>query len=279
MPLPDGIPPCLQRPPPTLREKMFAEPQPTPFDIDFRVAGVPVRVSGLFWIGAIFIGWGAARGFARGDQRDLLLYLAIWTAVVLFSILVHEMGHALAYRRFGQGARIVLYHFGGLAIPESWGRRRHLRPAERFFVSAAGPVAQLLLALTVILAVRASGYAIPFPIQSIGEPLGLFEGRPYSSPYVFALVEFLLFVNVMWPLLNLMPVPPLDGGQMLREGLEGVGVSDAGRIASGIGAVVGGGLAWLAYTRRETYLAVMFAMLAVACYQNLQQSPPWRRWN
>ena len=87
---------------------MLAEPQQTPFDIDFHVAGVPVRISGLFWVGTALIGWGVCRSFARGDQRELLLYLAIWTAVVLFSILVHELGHALMYRRFGQDARIVL---------------------------------------------------------------------------------------------------------------------------------------------------------------------------
>ncbi len=258
---------------------MLAEPQPTPFDIDFRAAGVPVRVSGLFWLGTALIGWGSCQAFARGNPREILLYLAIWTAVVLVSILVHELGHALAYRRFGQDARIVLYHFGGLAIPESWGRRRHLRPAERFIVSAAGPAAQLLLALAVILLLRAGGYLVPFPIQSVGESLGFYQGRRFSSPFVFAVADFLLFVNIMWPLLNLMPVPPLDGGQMVREGLEAVGVADAGRIATGIGAIVGGGLAWLAYTRQETYLGIMFAMLAVACFQNLRQSPPWKRWN
>ena len=68
---------------------------------------------------------------------------------MLGSILIHELGHALAYARFGQPARVVLYHFGGLAIPESWGRRRHLPPAERFIVSAAGPLAQLLVAAAV----------------------------------------------------------------------------------------------------------------------------------
>ena len=35
----------------------------------------------------------------------------------------------------------------------------------------------------------------------------------------------------------------------------------------------------LAFNRDEQYLGIMFAMLAVACYQSLQQSPPWRRWN
>jgi Zn-dependent protease len=136
---------------------MLAAPQQTPFDLDFRVLGVPVRISGLFWIGTGLIGWNACRSFARGNQRELLLYLALWTAVVLFSILVHELGHALMFRRFGQEARIVLYHFGGLAIPDGWGRRRHLRPAERFLVSAAGPAAQLLLAAVVILVLRGAG--------------------------------------------------------------------------------------------------------------------------
>ena len=37
-----------------------------------------------------------------------------------------------------------------------------------------------------------------------------------------AIVMFLLYVNVFWPLLNLVPVPPLDGGQIVREGLHNV---------------------------------------------------------
>jgi len=258
---------------------MLAEPQQTPFDIDFQVLGVPVRISGLFWIGTGLIGWGICQAFAGGDQREVLVYLAIWTAVVLVSILVHELGHALMYRRYGQEARIILYHFGGLAIPTNWGRRRHLRPAERFLVSAAGPVAQLLLAAALVLLLRAAGSFVPFPISSIGKALGLYAGRPFSSPHVEAVVEFLLYVNVMWPLLNLMPVPPLDGGQMVREGMETVGITDAARIAGMIGLVVGGGIAYLAFRSGEQYLGIMFAMLAVACYQSLQQSPPWRRWN
>ena len=48
-----------------------------------------------------------------------------------------ELGHALAYRFFGQGSQIVIYHFGGLAIPDAWGRRAHLRPIQRLVVSAA----------------------------------------------------------------------------------------------------------------------------------------------
>lgn len=258
---------------------LLSEPQTTPFDVEFRAAGVPVRVSGLFWLGTLLIGGNACAGFALGNSRELLVMMALWTAVVLGSILVHELGHALAYRRFGQSARIVLYHFGGLAIPDGWGRRRHLGPAERFVVSAAGPAAQLLLAVLVILVLRATGHAVPFPFGSVGSALGFDEGRGFTSMRMLALCDFLLFVNVCWPLVNLVPVPPLDGGQMVREALGVLGVADAGRIAAGIGMVAGGLVAWWAIGRGDRWLAIMFGMLAVSCFQDLQQQPPWRRWN
>mgnify|MGYP003337157475 CR=1 FL=1 len=60
---------------------MLTEPQATPFDLHFRVAGIPVRVSGLFWLGTLFIGWNACQSFAGGNQRQLVVYLAIWAAV------------------------------------------------------------------------------------------------------------------------------------------------------------------------------------------------------
>ena len=258
---------------------MLSEPQTTPFDVEFRAAGVPVRVSGLFWLGTLLIGSNACAAFAGGNSRELLVMMGIWTAVVLASILVHELGHALAYRFFGQSARVVLYHFGGLAIPDGWGRRRHLSPAERFVVSAAGPVAQLLLAAIVILALKAAGHAVPFPLESAGRALGFDRGRGFTSLRALALCDFLLFVNVCWPLVNLVPVPPLDGGQMVREALGALGVADAGRIAAGIGVAAGGLVAWWAMGRDDRWLAIMFGMLAVSCFQDLQQPPPWRRWN
>jgi hypothetical protein len=95
----------------------LAEPQPTSADWHFEVAGIRIRVSAWFWLAAALLGWNACRSMAGGDQRLLLQMLGIWIGVVFVSILVHEMGHALAYRAFGQGAHIVLYHFGGLAIP------------------------------------------------------------------------------------------------------------------------------------------------------------------
>ena len=257
---------------------MLAEPQPTPADLHFELAGIRVRVSPWFWLGSAFFGWQVCQSFAGGDQRAMLRYLVVWIGVVLVSLLVHEFGHALAFRAFGQPAHVVLYHFGGLAIPDAWGRR-HLRPLQRLCVSAAGPLAQLLLAALVVAGLKLGGWLVPFPIEAIGRPLGLYEGRPYESPLVFALVAFLLEVNVFWPLINLVPVPPLDGGQIVREGLLAADVHDAPRVSGVIGMAAGAAVAWWGFNHGQEFLGIMFAMLAISCYQNLSGPTPWRRWN
>ena len=205
-------------------------------------------------------------------------YLVIWMSAVLFSLLVHEMGHALAYRWFGQSAHVVLYHLGGLAIPDAWGRGAR-RPSQRLIISAAGPLAQLALAAGTVAVLKVGGYAVPFPVPSVGAALGLYEGADIGSRFLFALVYFLLQVNIFWPLLNLVPVPPLDGGQIVREGLLSLGVADAVRIAAIVGVVAGGMVAWWGYTHNEPYLGIMFAMLTVSCFQSLSDNGPWQRWN
>jgi stage IV sporulation protein FB len=248
---------------------LLAEPQPTPADVHFEIAGIPIRVSGWFWVGATLLGFGICQSFAAGDQRALLGYLIVWIGTVLVSLIVHELGHALAFRFFGQPAQIVIYHFGGLAIPSAWGRRHSLRPLERLLVSAAGPAAQLLLAAAVVAGLRAAGYAVPFPIAAVGESLGLYDGRRIESPLLSALAGFVLFVNVFWPLLNLLPVPPLDGGQIVREGMLALGIAGAHRIAGMLGVFVGAGVAYWAYTHHEPFLGIMFALLAASCWQGL----------
>jgi Zn-dependent protease len=123
---------------------------------------------------------------------------------------------------------------------------------------------------------KAGGFRVPFPLEAVGTALGLDEGRRIPSMLGFAVVWFLLQVNIFWPLLNLVPVPPLDGGQIVREGLLTIGVDDAPRIATVVGVFAGGAVAFWAYSRNEPYLGIMFAMLAVSCFQSLQGSS-WNR--
>ena len=254
---------------------LLAEPQPTGADLRLTVAGIPVRVSAWFWVAAVLLGWGLCQSLAAGDQRALLRYLLMWIGTVFVSILIHELGHALAYRAFGQAAHVVLYHFGGITIPSLWGRRGARTPGQQFLVSAAGPFAQLAFAAALVAVLKAGGYGVPFPIEAIGDRLGLFTGDRIESPFLFALVLFLLQVNIFWPILNLMPVPPLDGGQMVREGLLAIGIGDASQIANMVGLGVGAVIAWWGYTRGEPYLGIMFAMLAVSCFQAVSDGR-WR---
>ena len=253
----------------------LSEPQATSADLRFSLVGIPIRISAWFWLAVSLFGWNICQFFAAGDQRILLQYLLLWAGSAFLSILIHEMGHALVYRYFGQDTQIVLYHFGGLTIPSMWGNRGVRTPQQQFLVSAAGPFAQFMFISLIIACFKIAGYAVPFPIESIGIKFGLYEGTQIDSSLLFATLTFLMYINIFWPLLNLMPVPPLDGGQMVREGLLSCGITDAARIANILGVGVGGVIAWNAYTRGQPFLGIMFAMLAISCYQTISRTGRW----
>jgi hypothetical protein len=64
---------------------------------------------------------GTRRNIAAADPVSWALGGAL-----LVSLLVHKFGHTLAYRFFSQSAHVLLYDFGGLAAPETWGRCGYL---------------------------------------------------------------------------------------------------------------------------------------------------------
>ncbi len=172
---------------------MLAEPERTPYDLRFRVLGFPVRVHPWFWVGMML--------FGSQTLNDGPEYLLIWVAVAFVSILVHELGHALAFRRFGADSDIILYAFGGLAVPthDISGRWR------RIIVSLAGPFAGFALCGLV--------YATNLAFEWGQTP----TGRAPNGKEMRFLYEKLIWVNLYWGLFNLLPVFPLDGGQVSRE--------------------------------------------------------------
>lgn len=255
---------------------ILSEPQPTQADLRFQIADIPVRVSIGFWAMAALLGWNVSQSLAEGDQRAILYYLIAWIVVVFVSILIHELGHAVAYRAFGQSAQIVLYHFGGLAIPDrsTVGIRK---PWKRLLISAAGPGSQLLLVVLVVIALRIGGYEFSFPIRYVGQWLGFDQGRPIDSVIAKVVIWHLLYVNIFWAAFNLLPVLPLDGGQITREALELAGIQDATRAAQILSIFAGAAVAWWAFQNQQTYVAFMFVMLAVSSYQAVNTSGPrWR---
>jgi stage IV sporulation protein FB len=265
---------------------LLAEPNRTPYDFHFQLLGFPVRVTPFFWLAAVVIGWNLAIGAGRAggpNNPGQAVFLLLWIACMFLSILIHELGHSLAMRYYGIPSSIVLYHFGGLAIPDSYssfGRMQKFRRREnQLVISAAGPAAQLLLAAVVIVAVEAAGYRFADMIW----PLDLFLVGS-DKPLIGAIVPrevlyFLAAPSILWALLNLLPVYPLDGGQISRELFVRFGASNAIRDSLSLSLFTAIGCALYGWHSGEPFLAILFVSLAVSSYQMLQMyrfgGGPW----
>ena len=244
---------------------LFQPPQPTRYDLRFSIAGIPVTVHPLFWLIALLL----------GSSGDILL-VPIWVAVIFVSILVHELGHALAFRRYGQRSQIVLHFAGGLTIPEPvyWGSgyaNVSLTPNQHIFVSLAGPGAGFLLAGLVIAVVTALGGSVITTWLFGFIPLPLNARLPFGGQVLAVVVTMLLWVNIFWGLINLVPVFPLDGGHVSRNVLLQADPVDGVRKSLWISVIAGGLVAVAGFILlRSLFMALMFGLLAFQSYQALR---------
>ena len=99
----------------------------------FNLAGVPVTIHGSFLLVAALFGLG------RMEQPTLMLS---WMLVVVGSILFHELGHALAFRAYGQQPTIELHGLGGTTTGS---QRGPMTPMRALVVALAGPAAGFAL--------------------------------------------------------------------------------------------------------------------------------------
>jgi len=241
---------------------MFFEPAPTPFDLRFSLLGVPVRVHPMHWVVAAILGSSLLSIGA--------IYLLAWVICVFLSVLLHEMGHILMGRLFGSDGHIVLYGFGGLAIPYHFLRSRW----QRIAVSLAGPLIQLVL------------YAILKGIVA-----WLKANDKEVSPQAKLILGLLLEINLWWPILNLLPIWPLDGGRITREVCSGISPRVGARGALILSIGVSGILAihYLAanyghplipFLGEDIYLALLFGYLMMGSFSALQHENARRvEWN
>jgi Zn-dependent protease len=185
-----------------------------------RLFGFPIFVS---WSAIVILAIVVLRGGGVNTTSDLLRAL-VYAGIVFGSILVHELGHALvATRIFGLGpAAILLHGFGGVtrfrAPEKSW---------HAFVTALAGPSAGLLLGLVAFCILRVA---------------------PVSDP-VAGVLGIVATINIFWSLFNLLPMLPLDGGNMLLHALQmafapGTAVTVA-RVVSVVVAIAAGVAGWL----------------------------------
>lgn len=252
---------------------IFAEPSRTNWDLNFNLLGFPVRVHPMFFIMPVLLSGGFLGGFEGNTGFGLLVIVGVF----FLSILVHELGHALAFRHYGYDCHIVLYLMGGLAVPDSgvWrgARRQTLTPPRQIVVSFAGPLFGFLLAAMLMGIVLLMGGklevgwlgAIPIPLAKLNNT------AVASSPETQLLFAIGLYINVFWSLLNLVPVYPLDGGQISRQLFLIKDPWDGAR-KSVIVSIVAAGLVCLwAFTREDTFMGIMFLYLGINNFTFLQQ--------
>ncbi len=145
----------------------------------------PVRIQGWFFLIAVLFGL----------RRDYLPseYIFEWIIVVFVSVLVHELGHAMAFRHYAQEPKVVLTGMGGL----TYGSAPFQTRREDIVTSLAGPLTGLVL---------------------LGLPAYfLKQGLDFDSNQLIAQIIYdLYFVSFIWSLINLAPVLPLDGGHVVQ---------------------------------------------------------------
>ncbi len=172
------------------------------------IFGVRVGVN-VSWFLVLFLAifWLQGRfGEELGDDQQGFI-VAVLTAFGFFgSILLHELGHALAARREGiEVAGIDLFFFGGVMKMS----RDTSTPGQEFRVAVAGPLVTLLIVIVGALAAMALLGADGFWDAA--------RLDPSEVPGAFELwLTFMVSANVLLLLFNLVPAFPLDGGRIAR---------------------------------------------------------------
>ncbi len=191
-----------------------------------RIFGIPIGLDYSWFLIFALLTWSLSTNYypLRYEGWEPALYwgAGALTAVLLFvSVLLHELGHAVAALAFRIPVRrIRLMIFGGVAELDD----EPPHAGSEFLVAIAGPAVSVLLAILL-----GAGW-LGSSLQGGPEPLT-------------GVLGYLAFINLILAVFNLIPGFPLDGGRVLRAILWGVmgSLSRATRIASTIGRFVGFG--------------------------------------
>jgi Zn-dependent protease len=155
-----------------------------------RVAGVDIYLHWSWFLVAMFEIRGRS-GRYSSVAWNVLEYLALFSIVLL-----HEFGHALACRQVGGTVdRIMLWPLGGVAYVNP-----PQRPGATLWSIAAGPLVNVAL----------------FPLFFGAYAIARMQGWSHSMPDIYMFVRAVLAIDIGLLAFNLLPVYPLDGGQIVR---------------------------------------------------------------
>lgn len=212
----------------------------------FRLAGIDVYLHWAWFIAAVYFINRAKR--YHSPVWSVLEYLALFGIV-----LMHEFGHALACRAVGGKAnRIVLWPLGGVAYVTP-----PPRPGPQLLSIAAGPMVNAVLA------------GVLFPVVALSNLLGWV--RPGSDQHAF--LEMVLVITIALLIFNMLPIYPLDGGQILRSLLWFVlGPAKSLLAVSVIGFVGVAALIILAIAVGSVWLGILSLFVLASCWGGLMHA-------
>lgn len=147
---------------------------------------IPLAIHPFFWIFAAMIGW---------LNSGTLMGTLIWVGIILVSVVIHEFGHALTAVFFKQKTRIQLIALGGVTSFEG----PKLKFWQQFLITLNGPLFGFCLFILATL---------------------LLKWGIFTSSLLIGILKTTQLANLFWTIVNLLPVLPLDGGQLLRIVLE-----------------------------------------------------------
>ncbi len=213
----------------------------------FRFAGIDVFLHWSWFVVAVFEISERTRQY-RSPVWNVAEYLALFAIVTL-----HEFGHSLACRQVGGNAdRIVLWPLGGVAYVDP-----PQRPGATLWSIAAGPLVNVALVPVLV------------GLLLAGRSLGLAGTAPDAAAWLRAVA----FINLGLLIFNLLPVYPLDGGQILRSLLWFVlGRARSLTAASVVGFLGVLGLLGLALLAGSPWLGILAVFVAMNCWRGFQQA-------
>jgi Zn-dependent protease len=208
----------------------------------FKLFGFPVQVHPMFWLVSFLLFSGAGVGFTTH---------LVYAGVILLSILTHELGHAVAARSAGQEAEISIHAFGGLT---RWVPNRPLSRWRLIGITLAGPAAGLALA--------AAGFFALRYLPTLG-------ASKASAATLRNILGILFQVNLVWSLVNLLPVLPFDGGQVMAHAL-GPSRRQLSATLSAIFGVLIAIVFW--YRFKWPFAAIMFGLSGLMEYRAMDRA-------
>ena len=212
--------------------------------VNFRVLGIPVVLGPSILVGLLVLG-------VLSRLKDV--YLAEWVVLGFVALLLHELGHALAFRRYGVASTITFWLLGGFTVPTDQDAAERLTERQLLMATVAGPLVGLVIGGVTI----ALGFVLRLrdTPEQIQEPVFLW-----------------LFVNLAWGLFNLLPIAGLDGGGAI-EHLAGAAFGRPGRAIGLAVCILASGLIALAAAEAGlysiTFIAVVFGLLNPGPYRGL----------